>query len=105
MILIRSILDLGLNLPSLNILLIGDLDGVRNTPLEHVSSFVLMGSTAEKHVDLLKRNLFSLRDEEVDIDAQHKVHRHEEVQALETLVGEELGEELLEDGVCNLETC
>lgn len=64
-----------------------------------LASLLDVVGAAKEHINLLQRNLLRLGDEEVHEHAQDHVHSHEEEEALEALVGEEGGEELLENGV------
>lgn len=66
---------------------------------EHLGALIDVVRATEKDVDLLKWYLLRLRDEEVDENGEDEVDRHEEEQALEPGVGQEGGEELLEDSV------
>lgn len=58
-----------------------------------------MIGSAKDDVHLLERDAHGLGDEEVHKDGEHDVDSHEEEETLEALLGEEGGEELLEDGV------
>lgn len=69
---------------------------------QDLATVLCMQGTTEEHVDLLEGHLLRLGDEEVNEGREEDVDRHEEVEALEAGRGEELGEELLEDGVGDL---
>lgn len=69
---------------------------------QHLRALLGVVGAAEQLVHLLERDLLGLGDEEVDKDAEDDVHGHEEEEAVEPLVGEEGGEELLEDCVCDV---
>lgn len=66
---------------------------------KHLSTLVNVVGAAEKNVNLLKWDLLSLGDEEVDKDGEEDIRSHEEVKALETLVFEKGWKELLKNSI------
>lgn len=75
---------------------------VRVRDAEDLAALLDVVGAAEQDVDLLEADAPRLGHEEVDEDGEQDVGRHEEEEALEPLVVEEDGEELLEDGVADV---
>lgn len=77
----------------------GPLLFLRDIHSEHIPALGRVARAAKQNINLLERHLLRFGDEEVDVGPEDDVHAHEEEEALEARAGEELGEELLEDGV------
>lgn len=66
---------------------------------EHLGSLLAVVGSAKDSVHVLKRDTLSLRDTEEDKNAKQDVDTKEEEETLESGLGKEGREELLEDGV------